>query len=64
MDVRTCRFGAKDCMVLQGTRALEICLDCKMLQRGQSLESGEDLYTPLHYVAKPQAKVIQMRRKA
>lgn len=62
MSPKTCKLGARDCLVLQGTRALEICLSCKMVERGKSLEDGVVLKTPLHYVSSPKANVINIGR--
>lgn len=61
MQVTKCKLGAKECLVLKGTRALEICLTCKMVERGTSLLDGEVLKTPLHYVAGPKASVTPLK---
>ena len=57
-----CKLGAKECLVLKGTRALEICLDCRMVERGTSLMDGTVLKTPLHYVTSPKAHIISIGR--
>jgi len=57
-----CKFGATDCMVLQGTRSSEICANCKMVSRGTSILTDEELRVPSMYVAKPRAKVTKLRR--
>ena len=62
MNPTKCKLGARDCLVLKGTRALEICLSCKMVERGTSLADGTVLKTPLHYVASPSASVISIGR--
>lgn len=58
-----CKLGAKDCMVLCGTRALEICPNCKMVSKGVSTTTDEELKVPSMYVAKPRATVTPIRRK-
>lgn len=63
MDVKTCKLGAKDCMVLHGTRALEICIKCKMVSQGTSLETDSELKLPSMYVCQPRATVTPIRRK-
>lgn len=64
MNPTKCKLGAPDCMVLQGTRALEICLKCKMISQGTSLNTDMELKIPSMYVAKPRAVVHHIRRKS
>ena len=61
--IKSCKFGLKECMVLQGTRALEICTKCAPVEKGKSLETGKDLQVPSNYVAKPKANVVQLQRR-
>lgn len=61
--IKTCKFGDKECMVLQGTRALEICSKCKMISKGVSTLTDEELRVPSMFVAKPRAVVTPLRRR-
>lgn len=61
--IKSCKFGSKDCMVLHGTRALEICANCAWVSKGISTTTGDELRVPSNFIAKPLAKITTLRRK-
>lgn len=64
MSPKTCKFGVKDCAILSGYRALELCLSCNTVSHGKSLESGKELMTPSNFLAtlKPQVAILRRAR--